>query len=136
MRAVMRSLVVVLVLVIVAACSGGDSKRKPPPKKVAVATPSNIQHGKASWYGGKWHGGPTASGETYDKRTMTAAHKKLKFGTRVRVTNLKNGKSVVVRINNRGPYIKGRIIDLSEAAAEKLDMIEAGVVPVKLEILR
>lgn len=135
MGTAIRALAVACALVVIAACGGGE-RRKPPPKKVAITTPSNVEHGKASWYGGKWHGGPTASGERYDKRSMTAAHKRLKFGTRVRVTNLRNGKSVVVRINNRGPYIKGRIIDLSEAAAEKLDMIEAGVVPVKLEILR
>lgn len=135
MATAIRALAVACALVVIAACGGGE-RRKPPPKKVAITTPSNVEHGKASWYGGKWHGGPTASGERYDKRSMTAAHKRLKFGTRVRVTNLRNGKSVVVRINNRGPYIKGRIIDLSEAAAEKLDMIDAGVVPVKLEILR
>ena len=114
----------------VAACGGQPEKK---PKRVAVA---GVQMGKASWYGGKWHGGPTASGERYNKRSMTAAHRSLPFGTRVRVTNLRNGKSVVVRINNRGPYTKGRIIDMSEAAAEKLGMIKAGVVPVKVERLR
>jgi rare lipoprotein A len=110
---------------------GGDAK----PKQKRVGMASGVQTGKASWYGGKFHGGPTASGETYNKRSMTAAHRSLPFGTRVRVTNMRNGRSVIVRINNRGPYSKGRIIDLSEAAAEKLDMIEAGVVPVRLERL-
>ena len=120
----------------VAACGGPKQpdERGKKPRRVAVAP--GVQMGKASWYGGKWHGGPTASGETYNKRSMTAAHRSLPFGTRVRVTNLRNGKSVVVRINNRGPYIKGRIIDLSEAAAEQLGMIKAGVVPVKVERLR
>jgi rare lipoprotein A len=123
-------------LVLAAACGG---RTKPAPsKRVGVSQPrsGNVQRGKASWYGGKFHNGPTASGERYNKRSMTAAHRKLPFGTRVRVTNLKNGKSVILRINNRGPYSKGRIIDVSEAAAEKLDMIDAGVVPCTVERLR
>ena len=98
--------------------------------------PPGVQMGKGTWYGGKFHGGPTASGETYNKNSMTAAHRTLKFNTRVRVTNLNNGRSVIVRINNRGPYGKGRIIDVSEAAARELDMIEAGVVPVRVEVLK
>jgi rare lipoprotein A len=123
-----------LLAIAIALAACGSSKQPEKKKRVAVA-PSGVQTGKASWYGGKFHNGPTASGETYNKRSMTAAHRSLPFGTRVRVTNLKNGRSVIVRINNRGPYSKGRIIDLSEAAAEKLDMIEAGVVPVRLERL-
>lgn len=91
--------------------------------------------GLASWYGGKHHGGPTASGERFNMRDLTAAHRRLSFGTRVRVTNLRNGKSVTVRINDRGPYSRGRIIDLSWAAAREIDMIEAGVVKVRLEVL-
>ena len=91
----------------------------------------------ATFYGDEQHGGPTASGERFDKRKMTAAHRSLRFGTRVRVTNLKNGRAVEVRINDRGPYgNRNRIIDVSEAAARRLDMIEAGVVPVTVEILR
>lgn len=90
----------------------------------------------ASWYGGELHGGPTASGERFNKNAMTAAHRTLRMGTRVRVTNLKNGRSVVVRINDRGPFTKGRIIDLSEAAARSLRMIEAGVVRVRVEVLK
>ena len=131
----MRQAWLAFALAFAAAACGGSAKREPDEKPRRVAAATGVQHGKASWYGGKWHGGPTASGETYNKRSMTAAHRKLPFGTRVRVTNLKNGRTVVVRINNRGPYIKGRIIDLSEAAAEKLDMIDAGVVPVKVERL-
>jgi rare lipoprotein A len=91
--------------------------------------------GLATWYGGKHHGGPTASGERFNMRDLTAAHRRLPFGTRVRVTNLRNGKSVTVRINDRGPYGRGRIIDLSWAAAREIDMIEAGVVRVRLEVL-
>lgn len=103
--------------------------------KGGKATPGQ-QSGKASWYGGRHHGGPTASGERFNKNAMTAAHRRYKFGTRVKVTNKKNGRSVVVRINDRGPYTKGRIIDLSEAAAKKLDMIDAGVVPVTVEVVK
>lgn len=90
----------------------------------------------ASWYGGQHHGGPTASGERFDKNAMTAAHRTLPMNTRVRVTSKRNGRSVVVRINDRGPYGRGRIIDLSEAAAKQLDMIDAGVVPVRVQVLR
>ena len=90
----------------------------------------------ASWYGGSLHGGPTASGERFDKNAMTAAHRTLPMNTRVRVTSKRNGRTVEVRINDRGPYGKGRIIDLSEAAAKRLDMIDAGVVPVRVEVIR
>ena len=91
--------------------------------------------GIASYYADKYQGRKTANGEIFDVGKMTAAHKTLPFGTRVRVTNLVNGKSVVVRVNDRGPFVAGRVIDLSPAAARKLDMIRAGIVRVKLEIL-
>ena len=90
------------------------------------------ESGMASYYADKYQGRPTASGERFNMNDLTAAHKTLPFGTRVRVTNLENGKSVVVRINDRGPFVKGRVIDLSLAAAKKLDMVKAGVAPVKL----
>lgn len=93
-----------------------------------------VQTGKASYYGGRWHRRLTANGERYDQNSMTAAHKTLPFGTRVKVTNLRNGKTCEVRINNRGPFIKGRVIDLSVAAAKQIGAISAGVVPVKLEV--
>lgn len=92
--------------------------------------------GKASYYGTRHHGNKTANGERFDQNALTAAHRNLPFGTRVQVTNLKNGKTVVVRINDRGPYAKGRIIDLSRKAAEQIDMIRAGVVPVRVQRLR
>lgn len=98
-------------------------------------THGDVQHGKGTWYGKDWHGKPTASGERFDRWSMTAAHRTLPMGSIVRVTNEKNGRSVKVRINNRGPYGKGRIIDVSEAAARKLDMIDAGVVPVTIEVV-
>ena len=94
------------------------------------------QTGTASFYGSDWHGQKTASGETFDMNTLTAAHRTLPFNTHVLVTNLRNGKQTVVRINNRGPFSGGRIIDLSRAAAEKIGMIGSGVAPVKLEILK
>ena len=91
--------------------------------------------GKASWYGPGLNGNHTASGEIFDMYGMSAAHKKLPFGSIVIVTNQNNNKSVVVRINDRGPFIKGRIIDLSYGAAYLLDMINAGVVPVTVDII-
>lgn len=87
----------------------------------------------ASWYGPKFHGHLTANGEIYDQMSFTAAHKSIKFGTYFRVTNLKNKKSVIVRINDRGPYVKGRNLDLSKASALALGMIPKGVIKVKIE---
>lgn len=94
------------------------------------------QVGKASYYGGKFHGRKTASGEVFDKNKLTAAHKTLPFGTKVKVTDKKSGKSVTVKINDRGPYVKGRIIDLSEFAAKKLGILEKGVTEVTLEEIK
>ncbi len=88
---------------------------------------------RASWYGPRFHGRFTANGEIYDQNAMTAAHKSMKFGTILRITNLRNNKSVIVRINDRGPYIPGRHIDLSKAAAEELDVIKNGVKRLKIE---
>lgn len=93
------------------------------------------KRGVASWYGKKFHGRPTSSGERYDMYAMTAAHKTLPLPTIVRVTNLKNGKSVVVKVNDRGPFIDDRIIDMSYAAAIELDMTGAGTVPVEVVAL-
>lgn len=106
---------------------------KPKPSEPKV---TKVLHGKASYYYGKWIGRKTANGEIYRRHDVTAAHKTLPFNTKVRVTNLRNGKSVIVRINNRGPYIKGRILDLSLVAAQKIGMTKAGVVPVKAEVLQ
>ena len=91
------------------------------------------QTGVASYYGAKHHGKRTASGEPFNQNSLTAAHRQLPFGTRVKVTNLKNDESVVVRINDRGPYARSRLIDLSQKAAEQLGMLRAGVVPVRVE---
>ena len=91
--------------------------------------------GSASWYGPGFHGRKTANGERYNMNALTAAHRSLPFGTRVRVTNRNNGKSVVVRINDRGPYAGGRVIDLSRGAAQAVSMMGSGVIPVSLEVL-
>ena len=95
--------------------------------------PDYSAEGKASYYGARHHGKRTASGERFDQNQLTAAHRTLPFGSRVRVTNLHNDKSVLVRINDRGPYARSRLIDLSQKAAEQLDMLRAGVVPVRVE---
>jgi rare lipoprotein A len=130
-----RSSALLLVALALAAC--GTTRR-------ATTTPSpteqreprgKLQRGKASWYGGRFQGRLTASGERFDQDELTAAHRTLPFHSRVRVTNLENGRSVEVRINDRGPYGPGRIIDLSRAAARVIGMIERGVVPVTVEIL-
>ena len=91
--------------------------------------------GMASFYGQKFHGRKTSNGETFDMWAMTAAHKEYPFGTMIRVTNLKNDKSVIVRINDRGPFIEGRIIDLSRGAAGRIGLIEEGVAKVRLDVL-
>lgn len=93
------------------------------------------QEGNASYYADKFHGRKTASGETYDMYDMTAAHPRIKFNTKIKITNLNNDKTIVVRVNDRGPYSGGRIIDLSKAAAQQLDMLRSGVIPVKTEIV-
>ncbi len=91
--------------------------------------------GMASWYGPGFHGRLTANGERYNQNGLTAAHKTLPFGTQVRVTNLNNGRSVIVRINDRGPFVRGRVIDLSRGAASVIGLVNSGVAPVQLEIL-
>jgi len=94
------------------------------------------ERGDASWYGPDFQGKPTADGETFNMHDLTAAHRRLPFGSVVRVTNRVNGLSVNVRINDRGPYEDGRIIDVSSAAADILQMKKTGTVPVEIEVLR
>ena len=115
----MKKLVPVVLLLVTAALLGAEPELE----------------GVASWYGGKFHGRLTSSGEVFDTNTMTAAHRTLPFGTIVRVTNVDNGKSAVVKINDRGPFVEGRVIDLSQAAAEQIDMLGQGVARVSLEIV-
>ncbi|WP_291786810.1 septal ring lytic transglycosylase RlpA family protein [Cecembia sp.] len=97
-----------------------------------ACTPKTIQKGKASYYHDKYHGRQTANGETYKKRKLTAAHRTIPFGTKVTVVNLDNGKRVKVRVNDRGPFVDGRIIDLSRKAAKKINMVDAGIANVEI----
>lgn len=94
-----------------------------------------IWYGNASWYGSRFHGKKTSNGEKFDRKELTAAHKFLPFNTKVLVTNLKNKKSVIVRINDRGPFVGNRIIDLSEEAADKIDVRKEGVAYIKLQVM-
>ena len=96
----------------------------------------NYEKGKASYYANKYQGRQTANGERFNQNARTAAHKTLKFGTWAKVTNVRNGKSVVVRINDRGPFVRGRIIDLSKSAFSAIANPRLGVVKVVVEVLR
>jgi rare lipoprotein A len=111
-----RSILLLLIIIFISSCSSRIT-----------------QAGKASYYADKFNGRKTASGEKFRNSKKTAAHKTLPFGTKVKVTNLKNGKSVKVRINDRGPFVAGRIIDLSKKAARKIDMDKEGVGTVKIQ---
>jgi rare lipoprotein A len=94
-----------------------------------------VETGLASWYGAPYHNRRASNGEVYDMHAMTAAHRTLPLGSIIRVTNVKTGTSAVVRINDRGPFIQGRILDVSEAAAKKIDLWSAGVAMVRIEVL-
>lgn len=94
-----------------------------------------VQVGWASYYGPEFHGEPTASGERFDMYELTAAHTTLPFGTRIKVTNLENGRSVIVRVNDRGPFMEGRVLDLSYGAALKIEMVPGGTTKVRIEVL-
>lgn len=120
--------------------SGASDPYLPGAAVAAVAAPEPElpvgwrQRGEASWYGPNFAGRPTANGEIFDPSRLTAAHPSLPFDTRVRVTSLENGRSVVVRINDRGPFARGRVIDLSRAAAEAIGLIGSGVADVRIEL--
>jgi peptidoglycan lytic transglycosylase len=101
----------------------------------AFAAPPHALAGTASWYGEHWKGRKTASGTRFDPNRLTAAHRSLPLNTRVRVTNLENAKSVTVLVNDRGPYVRGRVIDLSTAAARRLGMVKEGLAPVRIEVV-
>jgi len=100
-----------------------------------AAKPGQIENGIASYYHDSLHGNKTASGQIYDKNKISAAHKSLPLGTRVRVTDLRTGKSIEARVNDRGPFVKGRIIDLSRQAAKELGLLKKGITKVKVEVL-
>jgi rare lipoprotein A len=124
---------IVLALVIGAVCPAFASAGF---LSVARAELGATQVGVGSWYGSDFMGGRTASGEIYRREDKTAAHRSLPFGTWIRVTDLRSGRNTVVRVNNRGPFIKGRVVDLSHAAAAELGIARRGVAKVKLEVLR
>ena len=108
----------------------------PQPPKPVVPLVISTHSGEASWYGPGFYGNRTASGEVFRRGTMTAAHRTLPFGTRVRVTNLWNGRKAVVRINDRGPFAGDRVIDLAHGAASELGLTSSGIAEVRLEVLR
>jgi rare lipoprotein A len=121
-------------LSIVTGCARKISAHVPSP---AIPAPiGETETGIASWYGLPYHGRRSANGQMYDMEKLTAAHRSLPFDTWVEVTNLENKKHVDVRITDRGPFVKGRIIDLSLAAAREIDMVEAGIARVKLKVIR
>ena len=122
-----------IALVLASACSVPQSKVRVPPPPVTDARVS--QTGIASWYGPGFHGKATASGEIYNQNDMTAAHQTLPLGSKVMVTNMENGRSAEVLVNDRGPFAKGRIIDLSYAAAQSVDMIGPGTALVRIDVL-
>ena len=95
----------------------------------------HVSEGKASYYASQFQGRKTANGETFNMNELTAAHRSLPFGTWVRVTNLRNGRNVIVRINDRGPFIKGRVIDLSKGAAKKIGLEKSGIAHVRIEAI-
>lgn len=135
-----RPLFGILVLFILSGCQSMRSVplSANPTTEIQIFAPKpvSVEVGVASWYGGKWIGRLTASGERYHAEDFTAAHKKIPFNTFVRVVDLKSDKSIIVRINNRGPFVKGRIIDLSVEAAKKLGTFKNGLAKVRLEVLR
>jgi rare lipoprotein A len=131
----------VVVFFLVSACGPRQrvvyERRIPPPEeeiRIEKRETRQVQQGIASWYGKDFHGKQTSSGEVYDMYQLTCAHNTLPLGTMVMVTNLENGKSVELKVNDRGPFVKGRIIDVSYAAAKMLDMTEKGTAPVKVEV--
>ena len=130
MRPAHRYGLTVSMVVFVGACF-----TNPAPPTMDVVEQGWEQVGEASWYGPGFHGNQTASGEVYDMEAMTAAHKQLPFGARVQVVNLDNGRTTQVRINDRGPFARGRIIDLSRAAARDIGMLGSGTARVRIEVL-
>lgn len=123
----MRKSITLILLVILFTLSFGKNDNR--------FRPGRTIKGRSSWYGDKFHGKPTASGEKYNMYKLTGANRTLPFGTIVKVTNLANNKSVKVKINDRGPYVKGRLIDLSRAAFEKIANTGSGVINVKVTII-
>jgi peptidoglycan lytic transglycosylase len=127
-RSIPYSLILVCIALVFSGCSGMT-------KRIDTTGSGYKETGKASFYAMKFQSRKTASGEIFDQSASTAAHKKLPFGTKVKITNVRNGKSVIVRINDRGPFVRGRIIDLSRSAFSKIGNTRAGVIDVKLKVV-
>jgi rare lipoprotein A len=113
----------------------GKEEKPAPPEKIEKREVRGVQYGIASWYGSDFHGRPTSSGEIYDMYQLTCAHNTLPLGTMVMVTNLENGKSIELKVNDRGPFVKDRIIDLSYTGAKILEIWEKGTASVKVEVI-
>ncbi|GHA89768.1 septal ring lytic transglycosylase RlpA family protein [Modicisalibacter luteus] len=131
MRGRAAGLSLAFLLIALAGCAGTPPTGRPD----AGYGASHAEQGRAAYYSDAYQGKQTASGERYDRNSLTAAHRSLPFGTRVNVTNLDNGRNVTVRINDRGPYTRGRIIDLSRRAAQQLGMIRSGTAPVRVTVV-
>lgn len=146
-KAGLKACFVILGVIMIASCSSSvrfssDKDRSNPhisnnskSDNSQIIQLGSVLTGKASYYGDEFHGRKTANGELYDRTKLSAAHKSLPFGTNVRVRNLRNNKEVIVRINDRGPFVAGRIIDLSFTAAKEIDMIRDGVIEVEITVL-
>jgi rare lipoprotein A len=137
---ILLSALLIVVFFLLTACGPRYTVRErriPPPEeeiRIEKRETRQVQQGIASWYGKDFHGRQTSSGEVYNMYQLTCAHPTLPLGTMVMVTNLENGRSVELRVNDRGPFVKGRIVDVSYAAAKMLDMAEKGTAPVKVEV--
>lgn len=131
-----KAFALALLTALLAGCAHKKRARVTAPAAPLPAVVGATETGTASWYGYPYHGRPAADGEIYDMEKMVAAHRTLPFDTWVRVSNLNNGKDVEVRIIDRGPFVNGRIIDLSHAAARAIDMIGPGTAPVRIEVIR
>ena len=131
-RHVLAGLGLVSLTLVVLACA---ETQRPSSPAAGPPEPTKRIVGLASWYGQRHQGRPTASGEAYDINRLTAAHRTLPFGTRLRVTNVENGRSVVVRVNDRGPHVAGRVLDLSLGAAKALGLVSGGVGRVEIVVL-
>jgi len=123
------------VLILASGCTKKKVRVSLPPAMKSVKV-GYTEDGVASWYGHPYHGRKTSNGETFNMNDLTAAHKTLPFGVWVEVLNKKNNQKVVVRINDRGPFVDGRIIDISKAAANSINMIGMGIAPVKIKVVR
>lgn len=129
----MRLYHTLLTLLLVAIVLGGSSCTA---SKPTAGQRGYTEEGKASYYSNKLHGRKMANGQPYNRHRLSAAHRTLPFGTKVKVTNLQTNKSVKLKITDRGPFVKGRVIDLSEAAAKRLDYLDAGIAPVKVKVVK